>query len=148
MDRKLTSTQQLARLRAFSLIEVVISIGIVSFAMVALVGMLPVGLNTFRRAINTTVESQIVQGITSDLQLTDYTKLPATAVVNYYDEQGMLLSGSGTAVLYTITVSPKALQVGSTTLTPAKTMQIQICNKAASPRTTNYYSVIVVDNNQ
>ncbi len=58
--------------RAFSLVEVTIAIGIVAFAFVALVGVLPVGLQTFRRAVDASVSAQITQRIINDIQQTDF----------------------------------------------------------------------------
>jgi uncharacterized protein (TIGR02598 family) len=76
---------------AFSLIEVVLSIGIVSFAFVGMFGLLPVGLSTFRQAIDNSVGSQIVQRLVNEAQQTDYPTLtdpshsPST---RYFDDQG------------------------------------------------------------
>jgi len=60
---------------AFSLVEVVIAIGIVSFAFVGILGLLPAGMHQFRGAINTTVCTQIAQQIISDAQQTDFDTL-------------------------------------------------------------------------
>ncbi len=48
------------------------AIGIIAFAFVALLGMLPTGLNTFRKAMDTSVSAQIAQKISGELQETDY----------------------------------------------------------------------------
>lgn len=61
-----------SRLGGFSLVEVVMAIGIIAFAFVALLGMLPTGLNTFRKAMDTSVSAQIAQKIAGELQETDY----------------------------------------------------------------------------
>ena len=91
----------------------------VAFAFVALLGLLPTGLTVFREAMDTTVSSQIVQRITSELQETDYFTLlraahldgpgedpvasdaPAYGVLptRYFDDQGNEIrpsSGDGT----------------------------------------------------
>lgn len=70
---------------AFSLVEVVLSLGICSFALIALVGMIPVGLSTFREAIDTTAQSQIVQQVSSEILLTDYSNLEERTY--YFDDQ-------------------------------------------------------------
>lgn len=54
-------------LRGFSLVEVVIAIGVVSFAIVAILGVFPVGLNTGRSAQNETRATQIAQDILASL---------------------------------------------------------------------------------
>ncbi len=57
---------------AFSLIEVVLAIGIVAFAFIALLGLLPVGMKTFRTAIDTSLGAQIGQKVVSDLQESEF----------------------------------------------------------------------------
>lgn len=97
--------------RAFSLVEVALSIGIIAFAFVALLSLLPAGLTTFRRALDTSICTQISQRIVSEAQLSDFdvltdrTKLPASGngqeysfrmrrpgtddvLIRYFDEQG------------------------------------------------------------
>lgn len=81
-----------ATLTAFSLIEVTLSIAIVAFAFVAIFGLLPVGMNTFRRAVDYSLGSQIVQRLVNDAMQTDYAELikvtPAAPSTRYFDDQG------------------------------------------------------------
>jgi len=97
--------------RAFSLVEVALSIGIIAFAFVALLSLLPAGLTTFRRALDTSICTQIAQRIVGEAQLVDFDVItdrvnlppsatdreysfrmrrPGTQVVSirYFDEQG------------------------------------------------------------
>ncbi len=83
---------------AFSLIETALALGIVAFAFVGLMGMLPAGLTTFRKSVDTTVSAQIVQHIVSDAEQSDFDALSAQATVTnsdfyvlktrYFDDQG------------------------------------------------------------
>lgn len=83
---------------AFSLIETAIALGIVAFALVALLGMLPAGLATFRQSIDTTVSAQIIQRIVSDAEQSDFDLLSKKATstdstffvlpTRYFDDQG------------------------------------------------------------
>lgn len=90
----------------FSLVEVVVAIGLTSFAFLALAGLLPTGLQTFRQAMDTTVTAQIAERLSGDLQETDYRALleqaglPAgstsagattrgTLPRRFFDDQGM-----------------------------------------------------------
>lgn len=82
--------------KAFSLVEVVLALGICSFAMIAIVGMIPVGLSTFRDAMDTSVQSQIVQGLASEILLTDYWNIQEKPY--YYDDQGSPLQDSEAAM--------------------------------------------------
>ena len=80
------------------MIETAIALGIVAFALVALLGMLPAGLSTFRQSIDTTVCAQIIQRIVSDAEQSDFDLLSKKAVsidtdffvlpTRYFDDQG------------------------------------------------------------
>lgn len=73
----------------FSLVEVVLALGVCSFAMMAMMGMIPIGLSTFREAMNTTAQSQIFEGIAGDLLRSDRDHLTAEPTFFYYNEQGI-----------------------------------------------------------
>ncbi len=98
--------------RAFSLVEVTIAIGIVAFAFVALVGVLPVGLQTFRRAVDASIGAQITQRILNDIQQTDFDVLvgghtspflfPSTT--RYFDDQGSEVTAPTAAVYHVKTL--------------------------------------------
>jgi len=87
------------RQRAFSLVEVVLAIGVVAFAFVALLGLLPAGMSQFRKAIDTTVATQIAQRIIDDCQQTDFDVLTQSSIsqpnltpvqsYRYFDERGV-----------------------------------------------------------
>lgn len=128
---------------AFSLVEAVISIGIVSFAMMGILGLVPVGLTTFRQAMNLTVESSIVQEVAGGLQRTDHANLAATNL--YFDEQGLRVSGpSAPTRIYTVEVAaPQPLDAASLVApTAASTVVIKITNRT-EPAVTNRHSVII-----
>jgi uncharacterized protein (TIGR02598 family) len=59
-------------IQAFSLIEICIALGIVAFAFVALLGLLPVGLGNYTQAINTQTAAEIYQRIAAELQETEF----------------------------------------------------------------------------
>lgn len=115
--------------RGFSLIEVVIALGVVSFAFVALFGMLPVGLNAFNNSIDSTMESQIAQSVMSQLRQAKFSQLytlyndtqagtspsffkpynqrfqpPLPGF--YYDDQGNAATNSGTSVINPVSSVP------------------------------------------
>lgn len=93
-----------APLRAFSLIEVVLALGIISFALVSIMGVTCVGFKSFQQAISTTVETQIVQGLANQLQQTKYTSLSVAGNTNYYfNYEGGPTNSSG--AVFTVAVS-------------------------------------------
>lgn len=59
-------------LKAFSLVESVLAIGIVAFAFVGLAGLLPSGLSTFRKSMDISMASQISQRVFDDLQQSEF----------------------------------------------------------------------------
>jgi len=95
--------QQKSHAGGFSLIEVVIALGIVAFGLVSVIGLLPVGLQSFRQAIDNSVTTQIVQRVVDETQQTDFNTLANT--VYYFNDQGTMLSGTSSQTLYTVNVS-------------------------------------------
>lgn len=81
--------------RAFSLVEVVMALGIVSFAFMGILGMIPIGLSTTRQAIDFTVQSQISQKINAAALQTSFADLDNVAGEMEFDEEGNLLTSSG-----------------------------------------------------
>ena len=149
--------------RGFSLAEVILSLGVVSFAMVSILGMLPVGLSMFNKAKTNTVEAQIVQGMSNDILLTDFMHLAAMADQSFYfDNEGKPVAASSDTFdlqkIYTAVVRLRQLNDSSvfpvklqttangTTTDEAYNVQIVIENKT-SPGEPRTYSVLVANNN-
>ncbi|HSI84969.1 MAG: Verru_Chthon cassette protein B [Candidatus Methylacidiphilales bacterium] len=92
----------------FSLIEVALALGITSFASTFIIGMTLMGLSTFRRAMDNTVQSSIVQNLTNEIFLTDFKQLrrmsKSQAAVYYFDADGTRLATPDGA-LYTADIS-------------------------------------------
>src|SRR4051812_20602905 len=59
----------------FTLVEVALAIGIVAFAFVALLALLPAGQNAFRQSIDVAVCGQIAQRIINEAQMSDFQTL-------------------------------------------------------------------------
>ena len=112
MDRSGSTAQESSRWQsAFSLVEVTICLGIASFALVVVFSLLPVGLNHFRKAMETSIGSQIAQRVISDAQQTDFDALitdfqgsPITGAnatglkpFRFFDDQGTEILPTGSA---------------------------------------------------
>ncbi len=84
------------RRRAFSLVEVTLAMALVSFAVITVIGLMPIGLTALHRVIDTTEEAQIVRQIGAQAALTPYSTLNATfsGQTFYYDQDGVLLTNS------------------------------------------------------
>jgi uncharacterized protein (TIGR02598 family) len=94
-------SERSSRRAGFTLVEVTLALGIVAFAFLALLALLPAGNVAFRRAVDLAVCGQIAQRVISDCQnadfdtLTDATKdtnfVPGhtlTLTMRYFDDQG------------------------------------------------------------
>lgn len=127
----------------FTLIETVLAIGVVSFAMISILGLVPVGLGTFRKAMNLTVESSIVQSVSGDVLRTDYTNLAATNL--YFDEQGVVAAGGADAKsIYTVEVAaPQSIDAANLVSAGAAGTVLVRINNRAQPTVTNSYAIIV-----
>ena len=140
----------------FSLVEVTLAMGLVSFALLTILGIMPVGMNTLRQATEQTVESQIVQKIGGEASLTSFGQL-GTNFSNktfYYDDQGRYLTNAGAAptstrywVKPTITNSIYPGSGNAPTATPAtesiKAVRIEIMSgpSASALKATNVYTI-------
>lgn len=76
MSRKFISSR---RQSGFSLVEVVLAVGVIAFAFVAILGLLPAGLTQFRQAMDNSIASQIAQRIILEAQQSDFDVLTNSA---------------------------------------------------------------------
>jgi uncharacterized protein (TIGR02598 family) len=148
----------------FSLVEVAMSLAIMAFACVSLIGLIPFGLTSFHQAMGSTIEADIVQDLTNDMLLANFSNLNqysyanSTATANqtyYYDNEGSPLSvtspgvvPAGTVYTAVVSISPVSSSSSSSsnspvnlsangisTLTSAYKITITI---ASSPSTASY----------
>lgn len=92
--------------RGFTLVEICLAIGVVSFAFVGLLALLPAGMTTFRTAMNTSIGSQIAQRVIDEARQTDFEHLIEGAAagsvreltpVRYFDDEGNEVAESDAA---------------------------------------------------
>jgi uncharacterized protein (TIGR02598 family) len=95
---------------AFSLVEVVIALGIVSFAVLSMVALLPIGITTFHNSMEISLSSEKREEILNSLQQANITTLLQSqnpyVQVNYYDQYGTLLGTSTPGLAATLTSTP------------------------------------------
>ena len=108
--------------RGFSLVEVTMALGIISFGMVSVLGLIPVGLNTMRQAMDATVEEQIVRKISGEVLLTPYSQISSKIISQpfYFDDQGTALKTSGKARFRATVADGTTAYPGSTATPPDK----------------------------
>lgn len=117
------------------------ALGIVSFAFMALLGLLPAGMKVFRESMHNSVTSQIAQRVINESQQTDFSELvkdaggsPITGssgrkAVRYFDDQAKELTSSQQSAIYWVNtrVSPGTLLPGSgQTNTNLATVVVQV----------------------
>ena len=77
---------------AFSLVEVTLALGIIAFAFVALFGLLPTGMQTFRASVDTNNDITILQDMNAMVQVTAWAKIKSLDFhkgdVYFFDEEG------------------------------------------------------------
>jgi uncharacterized protein (TIGR02598 family) len=131
---------------AFSLIEVVLALGIVSFAMVSIFGLICLGIGSVRQSLDSMVRTQIAQGIVSDAQLADFDNLADYHV--YYDEDGNEVTAADTRQIYAVQVALSDLPDSLTSAFSSqieKDLVIKIRNKS-HPYEIYVYSAVLVKN--
>lgn len=90
----------------YSLVEVMVAVGIVSFGIIAMVSMMPSGLSTFRNSMDRSISSQIAQRIVNEARQTDFTTLigysgNASFEYRYFTDEGdEVKSGDGKTRVY------------------------------------------------
>ncbi|PTY06081.1 hypothetical protein DB346_01560 [Verrucomicrobia bacterium LW23] len=80
----------------FSLVEVALALGITAFVSTCIMGMIILGVTTFKRAMDNTVRSAIVQNLTNEIFLTEFRELRRMAksrsAIYYFDVDGTRLT--------------------------------------------------------
>ena len=144
---------------AFSLIEVILSLGIVSFTCVTLLGLLPLGLNSFHQAMSNNVESQIVQNLASNMQLASYAQVGSVtsgpySQPLYFDSDGIART-SASGAIYTVTVKSSTdlsgtplFSANATLSSGVGTTLLMAITAVSQPSVTNYFPIILANNRQ
>jgi uncharacterized protein (TIGR02598 family) len=89
-----------ASLRAFSLTEVVLALGVVSFALIATLGLIPLGLTSLKDSIQDTSNSLLVESVRQTLAgfpMPTTPQDPEAQLSLYFDDGGKYLGESLTA---------------------------------------------------
>jgi uncharacterized protein (TIGR02598 family) len=133
----------------FSLVEVTIAMGLVSFAVLAILGVFPVGLSSLRQSMNQTVEAQILRSISGQSVVANFTTLATNGI--YFDNDGQLCDAG--KAFYTVNVTTAAPKFPGSTNAAAltnnlTTLRVEILHKpggVASAGTTNSYTLLVAN---
>jgi uncharacterized protein (TIGR02598 family) len=86
---------------AFSLIEVTLALGIAAFCFIAVIGLIPVGVQTNRNAVSQTEATNIMASLVADMRATTSLTSPqyaitfGTAKTLYFDSTGQFTTSLG-----------------------------------------------------
>src|SRR5438034_2562053 len=87
-----------SRAAAFSLLEVVLALGVAAFCLIAVLGLLPVGVQTNRNASSQTAVSNIIATVVSDLRTTPASATTSPEFAITFDaEKTLFFDASGKA---------------------------------------------------
>ena len=67
----------------FSLVEVTLALGVAAFCLIAVFGLIPVGVQTNRNATSQTAATNIIALVVADLRATPKTAPQLTAILHY-----------------------------------------------------------------
>jgi uncharacterized protein (TIGR02598 family) len=108
------------RQAAFSLVEVVMALGIAAFCLVALLGLMPVGLKTVRDARGDSLRAEILKSMGNIAQQTDYSLLGNLAGKKYYfDINGLVVNSTSADAIYEAALSTGTVNVPSSSTSTA-----------------------------
>ena len=89
VDCPVLSRASLRKRRGFTLIETALALGIVAFALLPLMGMLPLGIQVSNSAADLMMSAQIAQRLTGMIQQADFsTYTTLTQSYYYFDREG------------------------------------------------------------
>ncbi len=127
--------------------EVLMAMGVISFAFVGVLGLIPAGFGVFREAMDQSVGAQIAQRVIADVQQADFraviddgTETAFLMAPRYFDEQGEERPGAAGAVYQVNTRVWRATPVPGAETAEAQgnpelaTITVQVaCNPSGRP---------------
>lgn len=143
------------RTKAFSLVEVVLAIGVVSFAMMAMLGTLPVGLKSVRESRGQVTTANIVRQLQGELQQLSF-KADSTDdfSVEKLEDKSFFFSLDGTRMeetagpYYKASFSVNGVTAPGMTVDPANARSVKVTvsypmNAAPGDRQESVYSLLL-----
>lgn len=135
---------------AFSLVEVTLSLGILSFCMVAIMGLLPIALNVTRQSMDKNIQTRILQTVRADLLQMPFSEIANAgedSLTYAFDTEGTFIPpGSGTPAHYTATASPsRGVTLPSETMDNIVTCKVTISNEIRQEES-QPYAIYLPDN--
>ncbi len=141
------------RASAFSLVEIVLALSILSFGLVALLGLFPVGLGAFRNSKEKVTHGEIIKLLASELSSMRFDQLASVRGKPYYfAEDGSPVIDTNESFVYRVeidVVQPNTpLPTGTTSpasLSDCSTVQIRIAHARPENATPWRYNLIIAN---
>lgn len=119
----------------FSLVEVTVALAMVAFTMTALLGSMPVALQTYREAIDSSLKANILQKIVAELEQTPFDQIrsdaPEFGIERFFDDQGLEVSPQEARFAVRCTIANAASIFGATS-SRLKPVTIEIGNASGN----------------
>jgi len=131
----------------FTLVEVVLALGVCSFALLSVMSLLPVGLDSSRHALEISRVAKAFQKVTSELTQSQFTNVAAmTTNAYYFDYDGNTSDASGTKYTASsankyFTVLAKVAASPITNQSSASLLRVKL--ESQTPRETNAGSTTI-----
>jgi uncharacterized protein (TIGR02598 family) len=93
--------------QGMTLAEVAICLGLISFALVSMLGLLPTGMVTLREARDATAEGNYLQSLNAAYLSLGFSDMPASETY-YFDQDGQAVTESSPLKRYRVTVEVMA----------------------------------------
>jgi uncharacterized protein (TIGR02598 family) len=98
---------------SFSLVEVTLALGVAGFCLIAVFGLLPIGVQTSQRSISQTAATAVLSSVVADLRATPVTTTTSaqyvitfgTAKTLYFDSAGQFSTTLGTNSRYRVSIT-------------------------------------------
>ncbi len=147
--RKLSQPHQIVSERGFTLVEVVLALGVVAFAIVAIFGALPVGLSASHSSQDDTRSGQIAQDILASLSSQAQTNFPNCVVKQSATQAALDFSYNvtldGTTASYTFAADNDGhLAVADATKAYPYQVTVYVANTAPAGFDTGYAALVTV----
>ncbi|MFA7233476.1 MAG: hypothetical protein WC076_05120 [Terrimicrobiaceae bacterium] len=82
---------------AFSLVEVVLALGIFTFAVVSLLGLVPLAVSSARSSLDMATAVQLADGLASKFSQDEFSSLPVQPINCFFDELGKAVTDEADA---------------------------------------------------
>lgn len=135
----------------FSLIEIVIAIGLAAFAIVGLIGLMPQGLTTLKQSRSDSLRAEILKSVANTAKQTDFSLISSLNGTNFYfDADGVLVTSGSPDALYQAVLGTNSANVpasgSSYTLPGAIEVSVNICRKDNTNSESTTHTLIIPDN--